>query len=115
MLSHTYADSHTNDRQPMDRSTAPTDRSERRFPTPDELQALVQQSVEEALESASLGDERGPDKDWLTNQEVMDYLDLSRATLRRHRDAGRLPYAKIGQRIYYHMDDIEDLLERNRR
>lgn len=98
----------------MTRNDPPQDRPRAQFPTKEELQALVQESVQKALESASIGAERGPDKDWLSNQEVMDYLDVSRSTLRRYRDDGRLAYAKVGQKIYYHVDDVQGLLEENR-
>ena len=50
---------------------------------------------------------------WLTNEEAMDYLDVSRSTLNRYRMDGKLPYSKVGQKVYYRLDDIEEMLEEN--
>lgn len=52
-----------------------------------------------------------PGKSWLTNAEAMDFVGLSRMTLQRYRDAGKLPYSKIGSNVYYRRDDIVALLE----
>ena len=40
----------------------------------------------------------------------MTELELSRPTLARYRADGTLPYAKLGQSVYYRLADIEALL-----
>ena len=53
---------------------------------------------------------QGP-KEWLSNREAMDFLDLSKATLQRYRDRGVLPYSKMGNNIYYKYADLVRVLE----
>lgn len=67
---------------------------------PDEVQKLLQNSLV---------------KRWLTNEEAMEYLGLSRSTLNRYRMEGKIPYSKVGQNVYYRLEDIEELLEENLR
>ena len=55
---------------------------------------------------------QGP-KEWLSNREAMEFLDLSKATLQRYRDRGILPFSKIGGNIYYRYDDLVAVLEEN--
>lgn len=51
---------------------------------------------------------------WVTNEQAMILLGLSRATLARYRADGTLPYAKpFGQDVYYRVADIEALMERS--
>ena len=50
-------------------------------------------------------------KAWLTNAEAQEYLGLSRMTLQRYRDAGKLKYSKVGSNVFYRLEDIESLLE----
>ena len=45
----------------------------------------------------------------------MEFLDVSRSTLKRYRLDGKLPYSKIGQKIYYRLEDIREMLEENLR
>ena len=50
-------------------------------------------------------------KEWLSNREAMEFLDLSKATLQRYRDSGILPYSKMGSNIYYKYADLVRVLE----
>ena len=50
-------------------------------------------------------------KEWLSNREAMDFLDLSKATLQRYCDRGILSFSKIGGNIYYRYSDLVALLE----
>lgn len=78
------------------------------------LVAAVNEAVERAvvrLAPRFRADERDrPGKGWLTNAEAQTYLGLSRPTLARYRADGTLPFSKIGQSVYYRLDDVEALL-----
>lgn len=43
----------------------------------------------------------------------MGFLDVSRSTLNRYRMQDKLPYSKVGQKIYYRLEDIQEMLRRN--
>ena len=49
--------------------------------------------------------------DWMDNQDVCQALKISPRTLQTLRDSGRLPHSKINNRIYYHPEDVERLIE----
>jgi predicted DNA-binding transcriptional regulator AlpA len=93
--------------------TYPNPRPPRELPSEDELQTLVHK-LGEALKSPSVGSHDGS-TNWLTNEEAMEFLDVSRSTLKRYRLDGKLPYSKIGQKIYYRLEDIREMLEENLR
>ena len=49
-----------------------------------------------------------------TDEGVSDQLGISQMTLWRARRRGRLSYRRIGGRIYYTLQDIEEYLERQK-
>lgn len=52
---------------------------------------------------------------WLDNSELMQLLKVSRRTLQSYRDTNLIAYSIIGNKLYYRMSDIEDLLQRHYR
>lgn len=50
-----------------------------------------------------------------TEQEFLELTGLSRMTAKRHRDAKRLGFFKIGTRIRYHQRHIDEFLARYER
>ena len=50
---------------------------------------------------------------YLTGEEVCSQLRLSTRTLQEYRNAGILPFYKIGGKILYNQSDIQTLLERH--
>jgi len=52
-------------------------------------------------------------KDWLTDSETRKLLSLSRTKLYQLRKNGKLPYSKIGGRLYYKREDLNVLLTKN--
>lgn len=52
---------------------------------------------------------------WIKSFEVMEMLNLSKGKLQTLRKNGTLRYTRINRLIYYDMDDIQNLLEKNRR
>lgn len=52
---------------------------------------------------------------WLDNQEFMQLLKVSRRTAQNYRDSNLIAYAIIGNKIYYKLSDVEELLNRHYR
>jgi len=52
-------------------------------------------------------------KNWIDGQIVMQTLKISPRTLQRLRDNGKLPYSKIGRKIFYKPSDIDRILDDN--
>ena len=50
---------------------------------------------------------------YLTGEEVCSQLRLSTRTLQEYRNAGTLPFYKIGGKILYKQSDIQTMLERH--
>ena len=50
---------------------------------------------------------------YLTGEEVCSQLRLSTRTLQEYRNAGTLPFHKIGGKILYKQSDIQTMLERH--
>ena len=50
---------------------------------------------------------------WLTGQQVMDLLSISRRTLQSYRDKGILGFSVIGKKFYYRADEIHQCLQRH--
>jgi hypothetical protein len=56
-----------------------------------------------------------PQRKWLKSHEVRRILTISPGTLLNLRMNGLLPFTRIGGVIYYKYDDIQQMLERNKR
>lgn len=50
-------------------------------------------------------------KTWLENQEVCAILNISMRTLQTYRDNGTIAYSQIGHKIFYRIEDVEQLLK----
>lgn len=50
----------------------------------------------------------------MSQQEVMDLLQVSENTLRRIREKGQLPYCKVGHKVFYLYSDLVELLRNHR-
>lgn len=57
--------------------------------------------------------EKTPKEVWLDNQEFMQLLKVSRRTAQNYRDSNMIAFSIIGNKIYYKLSDIEDLLNRH--
>ena len=47
-----------------------------------------------------------PEGNYINNRDMMKLLNVSKSTLQRWRDLGRLPHVKIQHKIYYRTDFI---------
>lgn len=84
--------------------------------TPEEFRAIVAEElkIHAANLLGTLLPREGVVKRFITNEEAMRYLGVSRTTLARYRKNGTLPYAKLeggAAPVYYRLADIEALLE----
>lgn len=52
---------------------------------------------------------------WLKSKEVKELLNISAGTLQNYRLNGSLTFTKVGGTIYYANEDIEKLMNRNKR
>ncbi|MDE6069990.1 MAG: helix-turn-helix domain-containing protein [Alistipes sp.] len=48
----------------------------------------------------------------MDNTEVCRLLHISKRTLQYLRSSGRLPYSTIGNKCYYKLEDVKDLLDK---
>jgi excisionase family DNA binding protein len=69
-----------------------------------EIETIVSQAIEKRLQ---------PDKPqfYITKQEVADKLRLSLATVKRMTSAGSIKGYRVGRRILYKVDEIEQSLK----
>ena len=54
-------------------------------------------------------------KEWLTTQEVCENLGLSKMTLRRLRKENKMPFTKLGRKVFFSRKSIDGFLEKNER
>ena len=52
-----------------------------------------------------------PLEEWLDGIAVEDMLNVSTRTLQNYRSSGRLPFLKIGNKIFYKRTDVEAYME----
>ena len=52
-------------------------------------------------------------KEWVDNQDVMLLLHISPRTLQTLRTNGKLPFSRIGNKLYYRTEDIQRILKDN--
>lgn len=48
--------------------------------------------------------------DWLDNQDVCQILNISKRTLQTFRDNGKLPFTRIGHKMYYKATDVKEII-----
>jgi hypothetical protein len=55
-----------------------------------------------------------PTKKWMKTHEVRKLLNVSSGTMQTLRNNGTIPYKKIGNIIYYDIEDIQRMLDAKR-
>ncbi|MEN8251368.1 MAG: helix-turn-helix domain-containing protein [Bacteroidota bacterium] len=83
------------------------------FLTESQLEEIVHKTVEKAVQGDNFKKEKGANDEWLTNKRVCEMLSLTPKTMQNYRDEGKIPFAKVGSRIFYRKRDIDTLLESN--
>lgn len=52
-------------------------------------------------------------KNWLSTEEVMEMMNVSRRTVQNYRDEGKISYSQDGRKILYPRESIEKYLREN--
>jgi excisionase family DNA binding protein len=52
-------------------------------------------------------------KKWLTGDEILHLLGISKRTLQNYRDQRLIPFYQIGRKIFYKSSDVDNFLERH--
>jgi hypothetical protein len=81
----------------------------------DELLEAITTAVKQAVKEELPKYQDQFQKKWLSTEEVMDLLDLSRRSIRKYRKEGTLSYSQLspGGKILYPRKDIEAFLLEN--
>ena len=67
----------------------------------------------EAIDQRLSAKEKEPKEKWLDNQELMLLLKISKRTLQHYRDSGIISFSQVGNKIYYRLSDVEELLKKH--
>ena len=84
------------------------------IPTLEDLQNFKQELLTE-IERLLSQRQTAPARKWLKSNEVRRLLLVSPGTLQNLRVNGTLPFTKIGGVIFYDYDDIQKMIEENKR
>ena len=69
-------------------------------------------SIEE-IKSALLAENKKPSEQYLDNQEFLLLMKISKRTAQTWRDEGKISFSQVGNKIYYRLSDVEDLLQKH--
>lgn len=75
------------------------------------FQELVKKMDE--IQTKLTAKEKEPKEVWLDNQEFIQLLKISKRTAQHYRDTGMISFSQVGSKIYYRMNDVEDLLKKH--
>jgi hypothetical protein len=56
---------------------------------------------------------KSPQEVFVDNQEFLILMNVSKRTAQTWRDEGKISFSQIGSKIYYKMDDVTKMLNRN--
>ncbi|MEZ5047405.1 MAG: helix-turn-helix domain-containing protein [Chitinophagaceae bacterium] len=75
------------------------------------FQELVKKMDE--IQTKLTAKEKEPKEIWLDNQEFIQLLKISKRTAQHYRDTGMISFSQVGSKIYYRMNDVEELLKKH--
>jgi excisionase family DNA binding protein len=70
----------------------------------DELQNIITNAVKQALETKQ-------EKELMTFKETCELLNISASCLNQWKSQGRIPFKKLGKRIFFSRAEIANVLE----
>lgn len=79
--------------------------------TEEELEVMIKTLTSELK---TIIENNNSNKRWIRSKEVCELLGISYSTLQNLRVNGELPFSKLGKSIYYDVDDISKVLEKNK-
>lgn len=56
---------------------------------------------------------KNPEETFLDNQEFLLLMKISKRTAQTWRDEGKISFSQVGNKIYYKLTDVEELLEKH--
>lgn len=68
-------------------------------------------SIEE-IKRVVIKDSKKPSDTYLDNQEFLLLMKISKRTAQTWRDEGKISFSQVGNKIYYKMVDVEELLNK---
>lgn len=75
------------------------------------FQELVKKMDE--IQNKLTAKDKEPKEIWLDNQEFIQLLKISKRTAQHYRDTGLISFSQVGSKIYYRMNDVEELLKKH--
>ena len=81
--------------------------------TTEELKALIHESVKTALAQLKRSLAQDPSKKLLTRKEVCTLFSINLSTLWAWTKKGKLPCHRLGNRVYYKLEEVEKCLTKS--
>lgn len=72
---------------------------------------VVLASLEEI--KAKLNEKKDPEENFIDNQEFLLMMKISKRTAQTWRDEGKISFSQVGNKIYYKVADVEELLNKH--
>ncbi len=69
-------------------------------------------SIEE-IKNKVISDSKKPSDTYLDNQEFLLLMKISKRTAQTWRDEGKISFSQVGNKIYYKLSDIEELMQKH--
>lgn len=73
----------------------------------------IQEQLKELTTILKERQQMNPEDLFCDNQEFMQMMNISKRTAQMWRDTGFMSYSQLGNKIYYRIKDIRNLLEAN--
>jgi 3-methyladenine DNA glycosylase Tag len=67
----------------------------------------------DAINTRLTSKEKEPKEVWLDNQEFLQTLKISKRTAQHYRDTGLISFSQVGNKIYYKLADVEEMLKKH--
>jgi hypothetical protein len=68
-------------------------------------------SIEE-IKRVIIKDSKKPTEVYLDNQEFLLQMRISKRTAQTWRDEGKISFSQVGNKIYYKLSDVEELMQK---
>ncbi len=69
-------------------------------------------SIEE-IKQRVITDSKKPSDAYLDNQEFLLLMKISKRTAQTWRDEGKISFSQVGNKIYYKLSDVEELMQKH--
>lgn len=69
-------------------------------------------SIEE-IKNKIISDGKKPSDTYLDNQEFLLLMKISKRTAQTWRDEGKISFSQVGNKIYYKLSDVEELMQKH--